>query len=279
MKSKKVDLSRMYKQGISRKPVFLTIYMVVFFLYMFAPIILIFIFAWNRGEGYNFPLSGFTWKWFIAFFGDNIAFKALKNSLIIALVSATVSVILGTSMTLAIIKGIKKFKTFILVFLMLPVLMPSLTIGISALVFFRTISVPLGIPVVIISHVSISISYVFLIMMGRVEGIDLEVQEAAMDLGATWFESLKDIIFPILLPAMLAGWLFSFMISWNDFIVTYFLIGTDVTLPIYIFSQLRFGISPKVNAISVLIVLFTILIIISLAGIRKIYSKIQSGTI
>jgi spermidine/putrescine transport system permease protein len=157
--------------------------------------------------------------------------------------------------------------------------MPSLTIAISALVFFRTINIPLGIPVVILSHVSISMSYVFLIMMGRIEGISLDIQEAAIDLGATWSQSFKDVIFPVLLPAMLAGWLFSFMISWNEFIVTYFLIGTEVTLPVYIFSQLRFGISPKVNVISVLITVFTLIIILILYSSTSIYKKIRAKII
>jgi spermidine/putrescine transport system permease protein len=259
-----------------KKPVFLTIYTIIFFIYIFAPIILIFIFAWNKGEGYNFPLQGFTWKWFGELFKDETALKSIRNSLIIASISATISTVFGTALTLGLVKGITKFKTALLTLLLLPVLMPSLTIGISALVFFRTINIPLGIPIVILSHVSISISYVFLIMMGRIEGITLEIQEAAVDLGATWFQSIKDIIFPVLLPAVLAGWLFSFMISWNEFIVTYFLIGTEVTLPIYIFSQLRFGISPKVNVISVLITMFTLLIIAILVGTRNILSRLRT---
>ena len=160
--------------------------------------------------------------------------------------------------------------------LLLPVLMPSLTIGIAGLVFFRAINIPLGIPVVILSHVSISISYVFLIMMGRIEGIHLEIQEAAVDLGASWFGSIKDVLIPGLMPSILAGWLFAFMISWNEFIVTYFLIGTDVTLPIYIFSQLRFGISPKVNVISVLVTVFTLTVVVFLAGSGRIYQRIKS---
>lgn len=262
-----------------RKPVLLTIYTVLFFIYIFAPIILIFIFAWNKGEGYNFPLQGITWKWFIELFKDELAIKSIKNSIIIAATSATISTIFGTALTFGIIKGISKYKTAYLTLLMLPVLMPSLTIGIAALVFFRTINIPLGIPIVILSHVSISMSYVFLIMMGRIEGLSLDIQEAAVDLGANWFESLKDIIFPVLLPAIIAGWLFSFMISWNEFIVTYFLIGNEVTLPIYIFSQLRFGISPKVNAISVLITLFTLIVILILITSRKVYSRIKSKTI
>jgi ABC-type spermidine/putrescine transport system permease subunit II len=265
----------MYK----RKPVLLTIYTVLFFIYIFAPIILIFIFAWNKGEGYNFPLQGITWKWFIELFKDELALKSIKNSIIIAVISATISTIFGTALTFGIIKGISKYKTAYLTLLMLPVLMPSLTIGIAALVFFRTINIPLGIPIVILSHVSISMSYVFLIMMGRIEGLSLDMQEAAVDLGASWFESLKDVIFPVLLPAIIAGWLFSFMISWNEFIVTYFLIGNEVTLPIYIFSQLRFGISPKVNAISVLITLFTLIVILILITSRKVYSRIKSKTI
>ena len=262
-----------------KRPVFLTIYTVLFFLYIFAPLILIFIFAFNSGEGYNLPLRGLTFKWFNEFFSDSMAIKAIKNSIIIAVISATVSTVLGTGLTIGVIKGITRFKTFFITVLMLPVLMPSLTIGIAALVFFRTIKIPLGIPVVILSHVSISISYVFLIMMGRIEGFYLDVQEAAIDLGASWFGSIKDVVLPAIFPSILAGWLFSFMISWNEFIVTYFLIGTELTLPVYIFSQLRFGISPVVNVIALLITLFTILIIISAGLIRRLYSRLSSRII
>ncbi|OQA21617.1 MAG: Inner membrane ABC transporter permease protein YdcV [Actinobacteria bacterium ADurb.Bin346] len=258
------------------KPVFLTIYTVLFFLYVFAPLIIIFIFAFNAGEGYNLPLKGLTFNWFEEFFSDSIALNSIKNSLIIAMISATISTLLGTGLTIGIIKGIARFRAFFITVLMLPVLMPSLTIGIAALVFFRTINIPLGIPIVILSHVSISISYVFLIMMGRVEGYCMDVQEAAVDLGAGWFASLRDVVLPAIFPAILAGWLFSFMISWNEFIVTYFLIGTEVTLPIYIFSQLRFGISPKVNVIALLITMFTIVIIITTGLIRKIYIRINA---
>lgn len=263
----------------TRNNIFLLIYTILFFVYMFAPIILIFIFAWNKGEGYNFPLQGMTWKWFIELFKDGLAIKAIKNSIIIAVVSATISTLLGTALTFGIIKGISRYRAVFLTLLLLPVLMPSLTIAISSLVFFRTVNIPLGIPVVILSHVSISMSYVFLIMMGRVEGISLDIQEAAIDLGATWSQSFKDVILPVLLPAMLAGWLFSFMISWNEFIVTYFLIGTEVTLPVYIFSQLRFGISPKVNVISVLITVFTLVMILILYFSTSVYKKIKTRTI
>lgn len=263
----------------NRKPVFLTIYVILFFLYIFSPLILIFIFAFNSGEGYNFPLKGVTLHWFADFFSDRTALHSIKNSAIIAVVSATVSTILGTGLTIGIIKGVKKYKAFLITILLLPVLMPSLTIGIAALVFFRALNIPLGMPVVILSHVSISISYVFLIMMGRLEGVHLEIQEAAVDLGASWFGSIKDVLIPGILPSILAGWLFAFMISWNEFIVTYFLIGTDVTLPIYIFSQLRFGISPKVNVISVLVTVFTLTVVVFLAGSRKIYQRIKTGNI
>ena len=261
------------------KPVFLTIYTIIFFLYIFSPLILIFIFAFNSGEGYNFPLRSATWRWFMEFFSDRTALRSIENSAVIAIVSATVSTILGAGLTIGIIKGVTKYKTFLITILLLPVLMPSLTIGIAALVFFRAINIPLGMPVVILSHVSISISYVFLIMMGRIEGIDLEIQEAAIDLGASWFGSIKDVLIPGLLPSILAGWLFAFMISWNEFIVTYFLIGADVTLPIYIFSQLRFGISPKVNVISVLVTIFTLSVVVLLTVSRRIFKKIMTGII
>ena len=252
----------------------LKIYTILFFLYIFIPLILIFIFAWNKGEGYVFPLQGFTWNWFIEFFRDGLAKKSIGNSIIIALSSATVSTILATLLSIGLLKGGFKRPQLFLSFLILPVLMPSLTIGISALVFFRTVNMPLGIPIVIIAHVSISMSYVFLIIMGRIESLPLSLQEASIDLGASWLSSIKDVVFPILLPAVIAGWLFAFMISWNEFIITYFLIGTNTTLPIYIFSQLRFGISPKVNVISLLVTIFTLAIIFMLVLIRNVYKKI-----
>ena len=258
---------------VSKIPV-LKIYAILFFLYIFTPLILIFIFAWNSGEGYVFPLKGFTWNWFIEFFSDDLAKKSIVNSIVIALSSATISTILATSLAIGLLKGGFRKPQLFLTFLILPVLMPSLTIGISALVFFRTVNIPLGIPIVIIAHISISMSYVFLIIMGRIESLPLSLQEASIDLGASWVSSVKDIVFPILLPAVIGGWLFAFMISWNEFIITYFLIGSGTTLPIYIFSQLRFGISPKVNVISVLVTIFTLAIIFMLVLIRNIYKKI-----
>ncbi|MBN2073730.1 MAG: ABC transporter permease [Actinobacteria bacterium] len=253
----------------------LGIYTVLFFIYIFTPLILIFIFAFNRGEGYVFPLQGFTWRWFIEFFRDSLARESIGNSIIIAVSSATISTILASLLTIGLIKGKFRRPHLYITFLMLPVLMPSLTIGIAALVFFRTINFPLGIPIVIIAHVSISMSYVFLIMMSRIEGFSLSLQEAAIDLGASWSSSIKDIVFPSLMPAIVAGWLFAFMVSWNEFIVTYFLIGNNSTLPIYIFSQLRFGISPKVNVISVLVALFTFAVILILVSAGKLNRRIS----
>jgi spermidine/putrescine transport system permease protein len=120
-------------------------------------------------------------------------------------------------------------------------------------------------------------SYVFLIMMARIESFSLTLQEAAIDLGASWNASIKDIVLPNLMPAMVAGWLFAFMVSWNEFIVTYFLIGNSSTLPIYIFSQLRFGISPKVNVISLLVALFTLLVIAVLLSARRLSKRYSQG--
>ena len=227
----------------------------------------------TEGEGFIFPLQGFTWRWFAEFFRDSTAQKSIGNSVIIALSSATISTILAALLTIGLLKGKFRRPELYMTFLMLPVLMPSLTIGISALVFFRTIDFPSGIPVVILAHVSISMSYVFLIMMGRIESFSLSLQEAAIDLGASWYSSIKDIILPNLMPAMVAGWLFAFMLSWNEFIVTYFLIGNSSTLPIYIFSQLRFGISPKVNVISLLVTVFALAMVFIFLSASKLYGR------
>ena len=185
---------------------------------------------------------------------------------------------LGTALTFGLLNSTLKNKGLILALLMLPVLMPSLTIGIAVLVFFRTLNIPLGIPSVILSHVSISISYVVLILLGRIEDFSINIQEAAIDLGASWLSSIKDIVLPILAPSIIASWVFAFMISWNEFIITYFLIGNNVTIPVYIFSQLRFGLSPKVNVISVLVTLFTIFMIAIFILTRSSFNKIKRET-
>jgi ABC-type spermidine/putrescine transport system permease subunit II len=250
----------------------------LFFLYIFVPIIIIFIFAWNSGEGYSFPLEGFTWRWFAEMFSDQMAKRAIGNSVIIALSSATISTVLAVFLSIGLLKGLAGKTGTFLVLLILPVLMPSLTIGISSLVFFRTLNIPLGIPIVIVSHASVSMSYVFLILMGRIEELPLSLQEASIDLGASWFSSIRDIMIPNLIPAAVAGWLFAFMISWNEFIITYFLVGNNLTLPVYIYSQLRFGLSPKVNVIAVLITLFTLCMIAVLLLSRKIYGRILMKT-
>jgi spermidine/putrescine transport system permease protein len=252
-------------------------YTVAFLLYTFTPLILVSIFAWNKGEGYFFPLQGFTWKWFFEFFGDSTAKKSIANSLIISFSSASISTILAMLLSIGIIKGSFKRSELYITLLMLPVLMPSLTIAISALVFFKTIGFPSGILIVILAHVSISMSYVFLIIMSRIESFPLNLQEAALDLGASWLSSIKDIIFPNLLPVVIVGWLFSFILSWNEFIVTYFLIGNSTTIPIYIFSQLRFGISPKINVVSVLVTLFALVFIFIILSVTKIYQKILTN--
>ena len=145
----------------NKRPIFLIIYTVLFFLYIFVPIILIFIFAWNSGEGYSFPLEGFTWKWFTELVNDQLAKKAIVNSVVIAVSSATISTVLATFLSIGLLKGLDGRRGVFLILLILPVIMPSLTIGISALVFFRTINIPLGIPIVIVSHVSISMSLFF----------------------------------------------------------------------------------------------------------------------
>jgi len=262
----------------NKKSVFLIIYTTLFFLYIFVPIIIIFIFAWNSGEGYSFPLEGFTWRWFAEMFSDQMAKRAIGNSVIIALSSATISTVLAVFLSIGLLKGLAGKTGTFLVLLILPVLMPSLTIGISSLVFFRTLNIPLGIPIVIVSHASVSMSYVFLILMGRIEELPLSLQEASIDLGASWFSSIRDIMIPNLIPAAVAGWLFAFMISWNEFIITYFLVGNNLTLPVYIYSQLRFGLSPKVNVIAVLITLFTLCMIAVLLLSRKIYGRILMKT-
>lgn len=204
--------------------------------------------------------SGFTFDWYISLFNNRHVMEALSNSLIVALVSTVISTLLGTMVALSIRKVSRKAKAGMGGLLYLPIIIPDIIMGISLLVLFNQFNMSLGKMTIIIAHITFSMSYVYVVVSTRLTGMKGQLEEAAQDLGAGPWETFRYVTLPQILPGIISGAIIAFTLSLDDFMVSFFVSGPDsTTLPIYIYGQVKRGISPEINA------LCTILIVVSVA--------------
>lgn len=234
--------------------------------------ILLTIFSFNDSR-FLVSWQGFTLNWYREIFQDELTLQALKVSLIVALTTVTISSVIGTMTAYAIYKFKFWGKETLRAVLILPLIMPSIVMGISLLLFFsRIIHVRLGYVSIITAHVVFSIPLVTFIVLARMQRIDWTLEEAAMDLGADRLTTLRRVTVPLLMPGIMAAAILNFPWSFNDFVITYFVAGIGTTtLPIRIYSMIKVrGVSPSINALGALIILASVaLVIISLLLQRK----------
>jgi len=247
-----------------------------FLVILYLPIINLIFFSFNDSKR-NIVWRGFTTKYYEKMFDNQILFDAFSNSLTIAFISTVISTILGLSTAICLWKFnfyLKKYYDLALIF---PIVIPEICLGVSMLVFFNFISWPnfqiwpLSLSSIIIAHVSFIFPFVAIIIRSRLSILNNEILESGTDLGATNFQIIKFIIIPFLKPAIIASFLFAFTLSLDDFVVTFFTSGPNsVTLPVKIYSMVRFGITPEINAVSTLLLL---IIIISTYFVIKFLTK------
>ncbi|KAF3361410.1 Spermidine/putrescine transport system permease protein PotC [Chlamydiales bacterium STE3] len=228
---------------------------IIFFLYL--PILILFISSFDSSK-YGSDTFHFSFKWYIKLFQERELWRALLNSLIIGIGAALVSCLLGTLSAFSLFR----FKTFLQkvhhAFVYVPLIIPDILMGISLLLFFGTIFFPLGLFTVFIAHTTFCISYVAMVVLSRLQHFDFSVIEAAQDLGANGWLIVKKVWLPLLAPSMFAGGLLAFTLSFDDFVITYFVAGQGaLTLPLYIYSMIKFGSTPIINALSTLLLLLT----------------------
>lgn len=256
--------------GDGPKP--LTILVVLLFIFQWAPMILLMIFSFNDSR-FLVSWQGLTFDWYREVFQDELTLQALKVSLIVAFTTIAISSVIGTMTAYAIYKFRFRGKEGLRAVLILPLIMPSIVMGISLLLFFsRIISVSLGYVSIITAHVVFSIPLVTFIVLARMQRIDWTLEEAAMDLGADRITTLRRVTIPLLMPGIVAAAILNFPWSFNDFVITYFVAGIGTTtLPIRIYSMIKVrGISPSINALGSLIILASVaLVIISLLIQRR----------
>lgn len=219
----------------------LAIYVVVFVVLLYLPVLLLPIFSFNASVTPSFPLTGFTLEWYAGLAGNGPMLNAAWNSLVVGASSALLSTILGICAARAITRRSFRGKQAAAGLIMAPLVLPEIIIAISLLVVILGLGIPLSLFTVILGHVLICVPYSVSVLVSGFEGFDPSLEEASRDLGETAIGTLRRVTLPVLAPAIVSSLLVSFTISLDEFILAFFLGGTEPTLPVYIWGQLRFA--------------------------------------
>lgn len=234
--------------------------LIYFFLYI--PIFVLMAFSFNDSK-LNVVWMGFTLKWYAALFEDTAIMNAFKLSMSLALVSTLTSTVIGALTAVGMYKYYFRGKSILDGLLYVPILIPEVVMGVSLLALFSLLQIPVGFMTLLISHVAFSIPFVVIVVRARLDGFDPSLEEAAMDLGANHWQTFTRIVLPIIMPGILSGALLAFTLSLDDVIISFFVSGpTTMTLPLKIFSMVKFGVTPTVNALSTLLLLLTLLMVL-----------------
>lgn len=257
---------KQYKKikGIWDSP-FIFIICLLLLIFIYFPILIIIIFSFNDSIAGVFPLRGFTFRWYIEVIKDPRFINTLKNSVYVAIATTFISGIIGIPAAYAIVRYKFMGKIGIQNMLLIPIFAPAILIGVSLATLFSFLDIKLSLLTVILGHVLTSISYFYLILRARLIGYDISIEEASRDLGASSIQTFRRISFPILWPSILGCALLVFSNSIDNFTITFFTIGADSTMPLLIWSMLRKGVAPSINAVST-ILLFVIFILVAIAN-------------
>ena len=234
-------------------------------LFLYLPILVLIVFSFNDTK-LNILFEGFTLKWYGVLFLNRTLLEALKNTLVVAILSTFISSIIGTISAFGLSKYDFRGKNLVNSLLYIPIVMPDIVIGISMLAIYTLMKFKLGMFTLILSHVAFSIPYVLVSVRSAIEGMNPYLEEASSDLGANGLQTFFRVTLPSIMPGILSGAMLVFTLSMDDVVISYFTTGPDaLTLPQYIYSMIKSGISPDVNA------LFSLMLLITMIGVT-VYS-------
>ncbi|MDR0453405.1 MAG: spermidine/putrescine ABC transporter permease PotC [Deferribacteraceae bacterium] len=239
------------------------LYMLMVYGFLYIPIIILIIYSFNSSMYSASVWEGFTLNWYKKLFTNSPLLASVGNSLLLAASSATIATVIGTLGAVGFFRFRFTGKNFLYVLIYIVMMSPDIVMGISLLVLFIALNIPLGFWTLTITHITFSLPFVVITLFTRLSGFDKHIVEAAKDLGADEFRTFLHIIFPMLTPAVAAGWLLSFTISMDDAIGSFFVTGPDFEiLPLRIYSMVRLGVKPEINALSTLIFLLSLTLVI-----------------
>jgi spermidine/putrescine transport system permease protein len=239
----------------------LRIYTAAFYAFMFAPLVVVVLFSFNSLRSLQ-EFGGFSLDWYRAFLENESLRGSLVASIEIALATMVVATVLGTLLAFGLVRARTRFSASANVLMLIPLVTPEIVAGVSALLLFSQLGMRLSLLTIVIAHITFSISYVTVVVRARLASLNPEVEQAAMDLGATRMATFRLVVLPALWPAVLAAGLLVLALSFDDFVLSYFTTGeSPQPLPVRIWSAIRFGVTPTINAIG------TLMLVISLAAV------------
>lgn len=241
---------------------FKRLYLFAVYFFLYAPLFVLIILSFNASE-FGTRWAGFTTKWYIKLFNNSTLIDSAINSFVVASSSATLATIIGTLAAVTIFRYSFFGKNFLMTITYIVMMSPEIVMGISLLILFVSVGIPVGFTTLLIAHTTMSLPFVMIVLFTRLSGFDKSIIEAGKDLGADELQIFWYIILPSIAPAVVAGWLLSFTISMDDSIVSFFTTGPGFeVLPLKIYSMVRLGIKPEVNALSAIIFLFCIVLVV-----------------
>ncbi len=254
----------------------LTLWAFLVYLFLFSPILMVVLMSFSTAKYSVFPIRAWTIEWYGRAFADEKIRSSLGTSVTIAIIASLIGTLIGTLGAMALVRYKFRLRSFTRAYFLAPLLIPEIITGIALLSMATLLSVQSGVVLVVIGHVLFGLPFVVTVVSARLYGFDRTLEEAAMDLGADEMTTFRRITLPLLMPAVLGGLLLSFTISFDNFLITYLLAGSDVmTIPVHIYSMIRFEFTPKIHAISTVIVFASV----SLILISQLLTREQKGPV
>ncbi len=247
-----------------------TLYSVLIFLFLYAPIVVLIVFSFNESKSRG-HWGGFSLKWYQELFDNSMLMDALKTTLSLGVLSSLIAVIIGTAAALGMFYAGKRMRGLLMNIVSLPMLNAEIVTGISLLLLFTFIGLKLGFVSLLLAHITFNIPFVILSVMPKLNQLDKHTYEAALDLGATPLQAFYKVMLPEIAPGIVTGFILAFTMSIDDFVISFFTTGADVnTLSVAIYSMTRRGIKPEINALSTLMFLavLTLLLIVNIRSGR-----------
>jgi spermidine/putrescine transport system permease protein len=248
-------------------------------LFLYVPLAVVVLFSFHNTGSLSLPFTGFSLRWYRFVLSDPGFRSALENSLVVATFTAAVTLVLGTLASFGLARTRSRLRGPLALLFFLPITLPGLFIGLSMLVFFVRVNLNLSLTTVIIAHCVYVFPYFLLIAIAALERIDPALDEAAADLGANGWVRFWRVTMPQIWPLLVGATCLSFALSFDEFVITFFVIGPDGTLPLYIWSQLRRTVDPSINVVSTLLMAVTLVLwlIAFLFALRAARRKAASG--
>jgi len=250
------------------------LYTMLVYVFMFAPIVAVIILSFNPEQFGSFPMRGFSFRWYLKLAQNKPILLAFKNSLLLGSLTSVLVTAIGIPAAMAFIRYEFPGKNTLNTLLLAPIMIPEVILGVALLLFIRWLQQPKSFLMLLIGHVVITLPYVLLVVQARLVGIKREYEEAALSLGAGPLQTFKEITLPLLMPAILAGMLFAFTISFDDVTATLFWATASMqTVPVKIFGMLRNSVSPEINALGTVMIVLTISIPLLAGYLARRFSR------